>query len=187
MLSRIAESLFWIGRYVERADDTARILDVHLQMLLEDAHLSELEACRGLLAVMGVAPDGGEKRELTRDLVVEQLAFDVQHSSSITGALSAARENARRARETISAELWECLNTTWNGVAPTRRSATTWHHFFNWVRERAALISGVADSTMRHDDAWRDSGLYVNVHQHWHHRRKRPHHRDNPGKHHLCG
>ena len=56
MLSRIAESLFWIGRYVERADDTARILDVHLQMLLEDPYLSEADACRALLAVMRQPP-----------------------------------------------------------------------------------------------------------------------------------
>ncbi len=161
MLSRIAESLFWIGRYVERADDTARILDVHLQMLLEDPHLSEHDACRGLLAVMGADPDPDpdpdpdKQARVDRNDVVERLAFDPSSPSAIVGALAAARENARRARETVSSELWECLNRTWMGIGPTRRRAATWHQFFTWVRDRAALVDGTADATMSHDDAWR--------------------------------
>jgi uncharacterized alpha-E superfamily protein len=154
MLSRIAESLFWIGRYVERADDTARILDVHLQMLVEDPYLSEEEASRGLVAVMGAAqPDAGAR--IDRDLVLGRLAFDEDNPSSIVGALAAARENARRAREIVSSELWECLNTTWIGIGTARLRATTAHQFFSWVRERAALVDGIADATMSRDDAWR--------------------------------
>lgn len=152
MLSRIAESLFWIGRYVERADDTARILDVHLQMLLEDPYLSEAEACRALMSVMGVEPADGEVMD--RTVVLERLAFDAEYASAIVGSLAAARENARRARETVSTDLWECLNTTWINV-DARRRATTSHGFFRWVRERAALVSGIADATMSRDDAWR--------------------------------
>ncbi len=155
MLSRIAESLFWIGRYVERADDTARILDVHLQMLLEDPYLSEAQACRGLLAVMGAPTDGDAEADVDRVVVVQRLAFDLANPSAIVGALAAARENARRARETVSSELWECLNTTWMGIGPARHRATTPHHFFAWVRERAALVDGTADATMSRDDAWR--------------------------------
>ncbi len=152
MLSRIAESLFWIGRYVERADDTARILDVHLQMLLEDSWLEENEACRALLSVMGApAPDG----EVDRGYVLTTLAYDVSTPSTIVGALGAARENARRARETVSTELWECLNTTHIGIPRARRTATTPHQFFAWVRERATLVAGISNSTMTRDDAWR--------------------------------
>jgi uncharacterized alpha-E superfamily protein len=157
MLSRIAESLFWIGRYVERADDTARILDVHLQMLLEDPWIDEPTACRSLLSVMGVEnrdPDG-EGATLGRATVLERLAFDGRNPSAIVGALAAARENARRARETISSEMWECLNTTWMGIEPARVRATTSHHFFSWVRERAALVDGIADATTSRDDTWR--------------------------------
>jgi uncharacterized alpha-E superfamily protein len=154
MLSRIAESLFWIGRYVERADDTARILDVHLQMLLEDPYLSESEASRGLLAVMG-APLLEEDAPLTRDLVLQRLAFDTSNPSSIVGSLAAARENARRARETVSSELWQCLNTTWIGIGTAQVRAATAHQFFAWVRERAALVDGIADATMSRDEAWR--------------------------------
>jgi len=153
MLSRIAESLFWIGRYVERADDTARILDVHLQMLLEDPYLSEAEACSALMSVMGLEPFPGEL--VTRRVVLDQLAFDAYDPSSIIGALGAARENARRARESLSSDLWQYLNTTWIGVHDARAQSASAHGFFDWVRERAALVSGIADSTMSRDDAWR--------------------------------
>ena len=152
MLSRIAESLFWIGRYVERADDTARILDTHLQILLEDPYLSEADACRALLAVMGAEAEEGE--QVNRGVVLDRLAFDVGNLSSIIGSLGGARENARRARETISVEMWECLNTTWIGIEQARRRGTV-HQFFAWVRERAALVAGIADATMSRDDAWR--------------------------------
>ena len=153
MLSRIAESLFWIGRYVERADDTARILDVHLQMLLEDPYLSEAEACRGLLSVMGV--DLEDDAHVDRFVVLDRLAYDSAYASAIVGSLGAARENARRARETVSSEMWECLNTTWIGIDRVRNQVTTSHGFFGWVRERAALVAGIADATMSRDDAWR--------------------------------
>ncbi len=151
MLSRIAESLFWIGRYVERADDTARILDVHLQLLLEDAWLSEPDACRSLLSVMGVETT---EPEVDRGTVLSRLAFDAGNPSAIIGSLAAARENARRARETISTDLWECLNTTWIGARSAQRQASSPHQFFHWVRERTALVAGVAGATMSRDDAW---------------------------------
>jgi len=153
MLSRIAESLFWIGRYVERADDTARILDVHLQMLLEDPQLTESDACRALLAVMGLEPDPEE--HVDRVVVLDRLAFDATYHSAIVGSLGAARENARRARETVSTDMWQALNTTWIGIDRVRRRATTAHDFFAWVRERAALVAGIADETMSRDDTWR--------------------------------
>ena len=105
MLSRIAESLFWIGRYVERADGTSRILDVHLQLLLEDTWIEEDPACRSLMSVMGAAPPDPDT-EMTRQDVLDALAVDRTHPSSIAYSLGAARENARRAREIVSSELW---------------------------------------------------------------------------------
>jgi uncharacterized alpha-E superfamily protein len=151
MLSRIAESLFWIGRYIERADGTARILDVHLQLLLEDPWIDEDSACRSLLSVMGsVAPETGD---LTRADVLQQLAVDRTQPASIAYSLSAARENARRAREIVSTELWECLNTT-SARMPRRLPSDKVHDFFGWVRERSALAVGVVDSATSRDDAW---------------------------------
>jgi len=151
MLSRIAESLFWIGRYIERSDGTARILDVHLQLLLEDPWIEENLACRSLLHLMGspVPPD----RDLTRKDVLATLAADRTHPASIAYSLGAARENARRAREIVSTELWECLNTPYTKMPRNIASAKT-HDFFGWVRERAALAVGIVESSASRDDAW---------------------------------
>jgi uncharacterized alpha-E superfamily protein len=152
MLSRIAEALFWIGRYVERADGTSRILDVHLQVLLEDSWSDEDRSCRSLLSVMGAqAPKG----PVDRNRLVELLVADLDNSSSIIGALAAARENARRARETISAEMWEAMNGAWTALPTVRSQAVSVHEVLTWVRQRAAMVSGVADATMSHDDCWR--------------------------------
>lgn len=152
MLSRIAESLFWIGRYIERSDGTARILDVHLQLLLEDPWIDEDTACRSLLSVMGsVPPDGMEF--VGRDDVLQRLAVDRMNPSSIAYSVASARENARRAREIVSTELWECLNTT-NSRMPRRLQTDKVHDFFQWARERAALAVGVVDSSTSRDESW---------------------------------
>ncbi|MGO4533448.1 alpha-E domain-containing protein [Leifsonia sp. 2MCAF36] len=150
MLSRIASSLFWIGRYIERSDGTARILDVHLQLLLEDPWIDEDTACRSLLGVMGSdAPDG----VLAREDVLRILAVDRTAPASIVYSLSAARENARRAREIVSTEMWECLNTT-AARMPRKVTSDKVHEFFNWVRDRTALAVGIMDSGASRDDAW---------------------------------
>ena len=122
MLSRIAESLYWIGRYVERAEDTSRILDVHLSLLLEDPWAPEDVVCGSLLSAMG--------RETTEAVgsaeVLDYLAWDFDDSASVVGAIGAARENARRSREIISTELWQSINVTWldcTAPAPARPSA----------------------------------------------------------------
>lgn len=151
MLSRIAEALFWIGRYVERGDGTARILDVHLQLLLEDPWVDEDTACRSLLAVMGTGVDEGQT--LGRDDVVRILALDRDHAASIAHSIAAARENARRAREIISTDLWETLNET-NARMPRRIASDKTHQYFRWVRDRAALAFGVVDSSTSRDEAW---------------------------------
>lgn len=151
MLSRIAESLFWIGRYIERGDGTARILDVHLQLLLEDPWVDEDSACRALLAVMGSSPV--DERPLTPVDVLAILAIDRTHPASIAYSLTAARENARRAREIVSTELWECLNTT-RARMPRQVSPARVSEFFSWVRERTALAVGIIESATSRDDVW---------------------------------
>jgi len=147
MLSRIAESLYWIGRYVERADGTARIVDVVRLSLLETTKSEAAELV--LRMIMGVHPSD----HVTFDEVRDRLVFDAGNPSSIAGSWYSARENARRAREILPTDLWEVLNTAWfrwrNLGAP---DATTRH--LAWTRDRAALIRGVADSSMSHDEAW---------------------------------
>ncbi len=160
MLSRIAESLFWIGRYIERADGTARILDVYLQLLLEDVAVDEDTACRALLGVMG--HDAPPERKLTRVDVVNTLATDRTQPASIAYSVNAARENARRAREIISTELWEVLNATYANM-PRRVNTEQVHTMFGWVRERAALAGGMADTTSSRDDAWSFLNLGRNI------------------------
>jgi len=154
MLSRIAESLYWVGRYVERAEDTARILDVQLHHILEEPDEEEEAACRAMLAVMGHEPS---PRPLDTAGVAHVLAFGASDPCSIVGAFNAARENARGAREVLSSEMWECLNTTYNAM-PGRVTAATsggLHGFFQFVKERATIVAGLADSTMTRDDGWR--------------------------------
>ncbi|KFF59604.1 hypothetical protein JF66_10105 [Cryobacterium sp. MLB-32] len=151
MLSRIAESLFWIGRYIERSDGTARILDAHLQLLLEDPWIDENTACRSLLHLMG--HDAATGRLITRADVLATLALDRMHPGSIAYALGAARENARRAREIVSTELWECLNAT-HARMPRKIASEKTHDYFAWVRERAALAVGIVESSASRDEAW---------------------------------
>lgn len=151
MLSRIAESMFWIGRYVERAEDTARILDVQTQLLLEDATLDQDETCHGLLSIMGVE-DTPEHVDLA--YVLRTLAYDPASPVSVASAILAARESARRARETLSVPLWEVINTTYRDIASGTFANRRTPHVFQWVRERAALINGTADATMTRDEGW---------------------------------
>ena len=156
VLSRIAESLYWIGRYVERAEDTARLLDVHYHLLLEDRRADEAAVCGALLDAMGadVSAIGGEHDAAT---VTALLAQDLTFSGSITCSVGAAWENARGAREALSSELWETLNTTYREVGSRARAGTgpARHEFFGWVRDRAAACNGIVDATMSRDDGWR--------------------------------
>ncbi|MBV9659602.1 MAG: alpha-E domain-containing protein [Acidimicrobiales bacterium] len=157
MLSRIAEGLFWIGRYMERAEDTARILDVHIHHLLEAPVTSEGQLCQSLLAIMGVEIRDSAPKELTARRVTEILAFDADNPSSIVSSLLAARANARGVSEAISSEMWEALNATYNALPAHlelgRRNVP--YAFFRFVRDRAAMVAGLSESSMSRDDAWR--------------------------------
>ena len=151
MLSRIAESLFWIGRYVERADGTARILDVHLERLNHLPMEERRSVAQELLAVMGARP---QSEDFGLPELLHALAYDKTSATSIAGSLGAARENARRARETVSSGLWESLNTTYYGLSQHRKDVVGTYRFCNWTLERTAMVSGLADTTVSHDESW---------------------------------
>jgi uncharacterized alpha-E superfamily protein len=155
MLARNAESLYWIGRYVERADDTARILDVSVHQLLEDATVDADTASRTLLAVLGITPPDGIALDVWT--LTELVAMSPDRSGSIVSSISSARENTRVAREVVSSELWQCINAMWNAVPERQRAARRVgpHEFFTFVEDRAAMFAGLADSTMSRDDGWR--------------------------------
>ena len=149
MLSRIAESMFWIGRYVERAEDTSRLLQTHLRLLVEDTS-SEVESCRNLLALMSVS----HVEDPTHEDLLRVLGYDAKESSSIFACWAAARDNARRAREVIPLALWECINTTWHQLPSGRFRTARAHTFLDWAQERSALFNGIARGTMVRDDGW---------------------------------
>lgn len=156
MLSRIAESLYWIGRSVERAEGTARLLDVHYHVLLEDRHVDEATVCAALLGAMGVdADEAGDAP--TASSVTALLTQDRDFAGSITASLAAAWENARGTREALSSEIWETLNATHQQM-PSRlivAGGPGRHDLFRWVKDRAAAVSGLVDTTMSRDEGWR--------------------------------
>lgn len=149
MLSRIAESLFWIGRYVERADDTARLLDVQMQVLVEDPSVDEVATCSQLLSLMGVEHHRGAPN---RWAVLDALGTDVNAPTSIAAVIGSMRDGARGAREILSTDLWAAINTTWQGV-PAAISMRP-PEMFAWVRRRTAMISGIAEDTMPRDQSY---------------------------------
>lgn len=153
MLSRIAESLFWIGRYVERADHTARMVQTQLRVIAEDTSRHEAESCRSLLALMsvGISPD---QPEPTVAELLRRLCWDAREPTSIFHSWAAARDNARRAREVIPLEVWESINTTWQKLPTRQFNIVRAYSFLDWARDRSALVNGLARSTMVRDDGW---------------------------------
>ena len=156
MLARNAEALYWIGRYVERADDTARILDVTVHQLLEDSSVDPDHASRILLDVMGIEPPASR---LDMWSLTDLVAFSrgLPGGCSIVDTITAARENARSAREVISSDMWECLNTTYNAMPERERAARRLgpHEFFTFIEGRAAMFAGLSDSTLARDEGYR--------------------------------
>ncbi len=152
MLSRVAEAFFWIGRYLERAEGTARILEVVIQQTTGQAGEPAQVAAARLLAVLGLPA----QRDADLDDVVRKLAYDKASRCSLTGTLVAARENAMVVRHLLPAEMWEALNTTQVEIEMRRRprSAVGMYRFLGLVRTHAVAITGLADTTMSRDDGW---------------------------------
>jgi uncharacterized alpha-E superfamily protein len=156
VLSRIAESLYWLGRYTERSEATARILDVYSHALVEDRVGGEESACRRLVEAMGVAQPQRADIEANVEALVGFFVDDPRFEGSVVGSLEAMWENARGAREAMSSEMWSSINATHTALDARRgRSVYAQHGFLAWVRDRAAIVSGLADATMSHDDTWR--------------------------------
>ncbi len=153
MLARNAASVYWIGRYVERADDTARILDTSVHHLLSDGTAEPLAESRTLLRVLGT-PAPAEVRQLL-DLT-QWVAWSDENPASIASSLRRARENARGSREIVSTEMWECLNTTILALEDRAAAAraTGFGSFLAWVEQQSAMFAGLADSSMRRDESW---------------------------------
>lgn len=149
MLSRIAESLYWIGRYVERAEDTARLLDVAHRSALEG---SDLVAPEVLAATLGGNPLADRGSEL-----LAAYCLDRYLPESVTFSVRAARENARTIREALPSEMWEALNTWHLQTAASGRSDMSGggaHQVLSDFLTRAAHLIGVAEGMMIRDEGW---------------------------------
>ncbi|MGA9497299.1 MAG: alpha-E domain-containing protein [Terriglobales bacterium] len=164
MLSRVADSLYWMSRYLERAEHTARLIDVDFQLRLDQSPEAGSGRWRRLLeALQAPIPEDGTIDATT---LTHILTLDKDNSSSIISCVAAARENLRQVREQCSTEMWEQLNRLYLQVNSTTSSEAWLLHsylFFRAVREGAHLFHGVTDSTMSHGEGWQyiQLGRYV--------------------------
>lgn len=159
MLSRSAENLYWMARYMERAENTARVLDVSNRMSVLPSELgSESLQWRPAVAI-SPDPEDFEARygEPTAANVIAYMALDPDNPSSIYTCIHAARENARAERVAITSEMWESLNTTWLEMRELDfKGLEQWgfRQFFDWIKERSHLFRGVIFGTMLRDDGF---------------------------------
>ncbi len=155
MLSRVADSLYWMSRYLERAENTMRQLDVTMSLMLDTGGASAETHWQRLVASLGNPADLEWNGDL--ELVAERLIFDKHHHASVTSCIDAARENARQVREEISSEQWQRLNRLYHQM----HSPHTESHFRSNINDVLAsvvdgihLFKGVSDTTMIHGQGW---------------------------------
>src|SRR6188472_3466240 len=159
MLSRTADHLFWMARYMERAENTARMLDVNYQMsLLPQSEGAAERGWRGLLSINEISGDFAKRNEaLTPQSVIDYMVNDEKNGSSIRCCLMAARENARAVRGTLTTEVWETQNQTWlefQRMVATNAFQRSPGEAFEWVKFRSHLSRGVTVGTMLQDEAF---------------------------------
>jgi uncharacterized alpha-E superfamily protein len=161
MLSRVANSLYWMSRYVGRAENTARLVDVNLQLLLDYRKLDDKTLAGHWMPI--VESTGEEKlfgqlyNRATGKNVTEFLVFQPENSNSILGSVGQARENARMIRDQITVEVWEELNRLYLFLhSPQAR--TLWrnspHEFFQEIKNSALLVQGLTDATVVRNEGW---------------------------------
>jgi uncharacterized alpha-E superfamily protein len=172
LLSRVADSLYWMSRYIERAEHATRLLDVNLNLMLDESAVSADRRWQRLLQCLGSPKDvkwSGDPYELT-----QRLSFDTGLKGSILSCIIAARENSRHVREQISTEQWHRLNSLYlqvtrpeiqsdmnsETVMPGLEQPT---EFLQQVMEGVHQFQGVSDSTMSHGEGWQfiQVGRYI--------------------------
>jgi uncharacterized alpha-E superfamily protein len=158
MLSRIADSLFWLARYMERAEDTARILDVNYHMLLEQSAVPYRLRWDPLVVMAGEQERFAQfYEEANAQTVYEFLAFRPDNPNSIVQCITKARENARTIRDRISREMWEDINGLYHSVTrfdPAEQISSGPHRFCDAVKFGSHRFFGVTDATLPHDEGW---------------------------------
>ena len=159
MLSRVADSIYWLNRYVERAENVARFIEVNLNLLL-DSPSGTAQQWEPVILTTGDLPLFQERYGVvTAENVIRFLTFDTSYPNSIVSCLRAARENARSVREVISSEMWQQVNSFYLMVSDvTAKEALTDMagvlKFFEEVKLQSHLFAGVMDATMTHNEGW---------------------------------
>lgn len=157
MLSRVAANLYWMSRYLERAENMARFLDVGQSLALLSRGNTDEDAAIEPLEITGMLPlfeQTGARR--TPEAVASFLAWDQQNVSSIFNCFWNSRENARAVRAAITTEMWENINDTWLQLQQKKlfENAPADNAFFEWVKERSHLFRGVTLATIRRDQPY---------------------------------
>lgn len=156
MLSRVASSVYWLNRYIERAENVARFIDVNLNLMLEidPAH----QQWAPLVLTTGDEAAFEERYgDATKANVIRFLTFDAENGNSILSCLRIARENARSVREIISSEMWQQVNVSYLAVEEAVASGKAFEdprEFFARVKLDSHLFGGIMDATMSHNEAW---------------------------------
>jgi uncharacterized alpha-E superfamily protein len=162
MLSRVASSIYWLNRYVERAENYARFIEVNLNLSL-DLPRGTAEQWEPLVATTGDHDLFNSRYEKpTKDNVIQFLVADPGNPSSILSCLSAARENARSVREIISTDMWTQVNHFYlmvTGAVASGLSRQNLHTFLADVKAASHLLLGITDATMSHGEGWHFSRL----------------------------
>ena len=162
MLSRVANSLFWMARYIERAENIARLVDVNLQLLLDIRNLDEKRLIEYWHPIVQATGDEKEFFKLhphaTGKAVTEFLVFQAENPNSIVQTICQARENARMVRDQLTLELWEELNRLYLFVrSPEARQM--WQRspseFFQEIKASSLHLNGIIAATLVHDEGWR--------------------------------
>jgi uncharacterized alpha-E superfamily protein len=162
MLSRVADSLYWMSRYLERAENTTRVLNTHINLMLERGTASEESDWARILRSLGIdttPEDAGHAEQLAHSLL-----FDPANHASIVASVNSARENARAVRELITSTMWEQLNRLFHGVRRTGvQDIWAAQDFLQAVRDGANLFHGFTDSNMTHGEGWQfiQAGRYL--------------------------
>ncbi len=157
MLSRVANSIYWMSRYIERAENTARLIDVNLQLTLDRAGGLD-EQWSPLISITGDDESFAERYPSTdRANVMQFLTLDPEYPNSIVNCIAAARENARTIRDAITSEMWQQINTLHlmlRHASENRRHEERPHEFYTEVKRGCQLFDAVTDGTMSHGVGW---------------------------------
>jgi uncharacterized alpha-E superfamily protein len=155
MLSRVANAIYWLNRYIERAENIARFVDVNLYLSL-DSPQDLPEQWQPIVITTGDSELFSDRYgQATKENALQFLTFDRDYPNSILSCLQSARENARSIREIISSELWEQVNDFYLMVQEgAEEENPNWLEFFARVKMASHTFAGISNATMSHNEGW---------------------------------